>query len=62
MSAQEKRAAQMAAMGIEEDAVEEAKPEAAKADKTKAGGLDVKGKVGQTAKKEEVKGICLIHV
>ena len=47
----------MAAMGIEEGDIAEAAPAAAVEDKTKAGGLDVKGKVGQQAKKvEEKKG------
>ena len=54
MSAQEKRAEQMKAMGIEEDAVEETAAPEAKKDATKAGGLDVKGKPGPgQAKKAE---------
>ena len=54
MSAQEKRAEQMKAMGIEEDAVEEVAAPEAKKDATKAGGLDVKGKPGPgQAKKAE---------
>ena len=50
MSAQEKRAEQMKAMGIEEGDIAESAPAAPTVDKTKAGGLDVKGKVGQQAK------------